>query len=119
MYPLVIIDERYWSIFGFKCIRCFHVEVHVINPICFVVVVREDRHSEHALRKQFFEVARFLAAAPQDIVYGFHSHHFVRDFSANQDILFVLPNRRQVSGPQFQTEMFDRRLRVKSESLFS
>ena len=77
--------------------------VDVIDPVRAVVVLRDDDAPEEELARDVLVVGLALLVGLLELVeHGVRPDDLVADLAAHQELVLMLPDGRNVAGPQLQ-----------------
>lgn len=115
---LVIINVRHILFSPFECVSRCNIVCDFVNSVCFVVVFGENGGAEQHLFDFHLKIAIFRANVSNNVQNCFVSHNFVRNFCAHQNILLVLSDTCNVTGPNFQAQIWYWNLFIKTKRIF-
>lgn len=119
-HPIVVADIRLFSVLRLECAAGRMIVVDVVNSVGLVVVISQNSCTQNQLVEHFLVFLGLVQAVAQNVVNCLHSHDFMSDFSADQNVSFVLTNRSHISGPQLHfLRHFDLKLRKLKKNYYA
>lgn len=119
-HPIVVADIRLFSVLRLECAAGRMIVVDIVNSVGLVVVISQNSCTQNQLVEHFLVFLGLVQAVAQNVVNCLHSHDFMSDFSADQNVSFMLTNRSHISGPQLHfLRHFDLKLRKLKKNYYA